>query len=437
MATSEPFISELFQTRSPPAIRAAQIEFLRRRDGARDINVAIGNVSLPMHPAMIRRMRTIADPGTPFADGAVRYTPSAGLEETRAAMLHVIASSGFSVEGLHAQITDGASQTMELVLLGVCGRAGGSERPLVVIDPTYTNYGSFAERTGRATVSVRRRLERDGTFTLPSIGEIEEVVRRSNPGGLLVIPYDNPTGQLFRKEQLLELASLAVRHNLWLVSDEAYRELHYTGEPAVSVWGITEREVPGITGRRISLESASKVWNACGLRVGALVTDNENFHRRAVVESTANLCANAMGQWVFAALGSVSHAELKDWYRRQRAYYKGLLSGLTSTLRAELPGIIVSSPDAAIYTVVDVRDLAPPGFDAMEFVLHCARAGAVAVEGRTYTLLTAPMSGFYRENGEPNPGKTQMRIAYVGSPKELELVPGLFAQLFRGYLARG
>jgi aspartate aminotransferase len=330
-------LSEHFQHREPSGIRLAQIEFMKRGEAVEAVNVAIGNVSLPMHPAMIRRLTALGAPDSPFRDGVVKYTPTVGLEETRAAFLNVIASSGFPAQGLHAQITDGGSQAMELILLGVCGPAGSGKRPLLVIDPTYTNYGAMAGRTGRATVSMTRTLGADGRFTLPSLEEIERLIRRHKPGALLVIPYDNPTGQLCSQEQLRELASLCVKHNLWLASDEAYRELFYTGGRAVSVWGLSDREVPGIEGRRIGLESTSKVWNACGLRIGALVTDNEEFHRRAVAENTANLCAIAIGQYIFGALAHEGRSELSAWYERQREYYRGLLARITGD-PASCPG---------------------------------------------------------------------------------------------------
>jgi aspartate aminotransferase len=432
----KPILSEHFQHREPSGIRLAQIEFMKRGEAVEAVNVAIGNVSLPMHPAMIRRLAALGAPDSPFRDGVVKYTPTVGLEETRAAFLNVIASGGFPTQGLHAQITDGGSQAMELILLGVCGPAGSGKRPLLVIDPTYTNYGAMAGRTGRATVSMTRTLGADGRFTLPRVEEIERLIRRHKPGALLVIPYDNPTGQLCSQEQLRELGSLCVKHNLWLASDEAYRELFYTEGRAVSVWGLSDREVPGIEGRRIGLESASKVWNACGLRIGALVTDNEEFHRRAVAENTANLCANAIGQYIFGGLAHEGRQELAAWYERQREYYRGLLARITGELSRQLPGLIVSTPDAAIYSVLDVREVAKPGFDAQDFVMYCARSGAVEVEGRRYTLLVAPMAGFYGDAHGPNPGRTQMRIAYVEPPETMQKVPILFRELLARFEAQ-
>jgi aspartate aminotransferase len=266
--------------------------------------------------------------------------------------------------------------------------------------------------------------------------EIEAVIAEHRPAAMVVIPFDNPTGQLYDQETLNALARLCVKYEMWMVSDEAYRELHYTGAKTPSVWAIGEDTVPGIRGRRLGIDTASKVWNACGLRIGALITDNAEFHRQAVAEYTASLCASAIGQWIFGALAKEKHDDLRSWYKRQRDYYRDMLFSFTHDLKELLPGVIVSSPDAAIYSVVDVRAVAKPGFDAMEFVLFCAREGMVEIDGKPLTLLVAPMAGFYSmPAGKPNPGLTQMRIAYVEPPERMALVPPLFAQLFHQYEA--
>jgi aspartate aminotransferase len=434
---AEPVLSAHFQGRKPSSIRVAQIKFLERKDDTKAINVAIGNVSLPMHPAMIQRLHALDASESPFQGGVVQYTVTAGLPETRQAFLNVLASSGFPAADLQVQVTDGGSLGMELIIVGTCGAAGSSERPLLLIDAAYTNYKAFANRLGRDTVSFSRTLQEDGKFTLPARDEIEAVVSAHKPGAMVVIPYDNPTGQFYDKRAFIALAELCVEHNLWLVSDEAYRELFYTGDEPVSVWGLTEADVPGITGRRISIETASKVWNACGLRIGAVVTDNQELHTRSVAEYTANLCASTIGQYVFGALAHESHDSLQKWYAKQRHYYQEMLQGFTTRMRELVPGIIVSSPDAAIYSVVDVRNVVKPDFDALDFVLFCAEQGKVERDGLAYTLLTAPMAGFYSvPPGTPNPGRTQMRVAYVEPPEKMAVVPELFAQLLTQYEAR-
>lgn len=428
-----PVLSEHFQGREPSAIRVAGLRFAERNDGTEAINVAIGNVSLPMHPAMQERMDGLRAPESPFREGVVAYTATGGTVEANRAFLHVIASSGFDTTGLHCQITQGGSEAMELIVAGVCGAAGTDDRPLLLIDAAYTNYTAFAERLGRATVSITRTLGEDGRFTLPDFDAIERVVEEARPGGLVVIPYDNPTGQYFDHESMVRLGRLCVRHDLWMISDEAYRELFYRPGKASSVWALTESEVPGITGRRIGIDSSSKVWNACGLRIGAMVTDSEEFHRRSLAEHTASLCPSALGQWIFGALAHVPHAELQEWYGKQRAYYRGMLERLTGRMKELVPGVIVSSPDAALYSVVDVRNVTRD-FDALEFVLWCAREGKVDVDGRPLTLLVAPMAGFYDAPAEENPGRTQMRIAYVETPERMALVPELFAALLEQYV---
>lgn len=430
-----PTLSAHFQSRQPSDIRLAQIEFSKRKDGVIDLNTAIGNVSLPMPPALQKRMFALHAPESPFHTGVVKYTPTVGTEEATQAFSRVLQASGCSTENLHIQITEGGSEAMGLMILGCCGPAGTNEKPLLVIDAAYTNYLSFAQRLGRKVVSMQRELGEEGKYSLPNLEEIRALIKTHQPGALLVIPYDNPTGHFYDQATMVALAKICVEADLWMVSDEAYRELYYLDDPVSSIWRIRESEVPGITGRRISLETASKVWNACGLRIGALITDNGEFFTRSVAENTANLCPNAIGQYIFGALAHESVDDLKAWFQTQRSYYQNMMRQTTEELKKRLPGVIVSSPEASIYSVVDVRNIAPAHFNSREFVLYCAREGRVELKGRTMTLLVAPMGGFYNVNPhEKNPGDTQMRLAYVLPPEEMALVPELFAALFKSYL---
>lgn len=430
-----PRLSAYIKKRNPSAIRAASIEFAKRKDGATAVNVAIGNVSLPMHPAMIRRLNYCAGEGSPFEEGRVMYSSTVGRGETRAAFRNILGASGFFAQDLLVQVTNGGSQAMELLLLAVCGPAGTSASPLMMIDAAYTNYRSFADRLGRKIISFPRHLSEDGDFEFPSIEQIEAMVVEHNPGALLVIPYDNPTGHLYTHQQMVELAQLCVRHDMWFVSDEAYRELYYNDEPPVSVWRLSEDEVPGITGRRVSLETASKVWNACGLRIGALVTDNDELHNRCVAENTVSLCSNVLGQYIFGSLAGLSFTELRSWFAQQRAYYFPMLQKFTNNCRKLIPEAIVSKPAAAIYQVVDLRKMVGPDFVGDDFVMWCAKYGRVSLNGKFQTLLTAPLTEFYAvEAGKSNAGRTQLRVAFVETPEVMEQVPYLLAELLEQYL---
>lgn len=433
---SNPILSAHFESRKPSDVRLAQMKYEERAVKPEAvINVGIGNVSLPTNPAMQKRMFELNAPESPFANGIVRYSTTAGTEECRNAFKNILDCQGFDTSKLHIQVTDGGSAGMELLLVGLCGPAGTGEKPLMMIDPAYTNYISFSERVGRKTVTVKRALDENGKFTLPELNKIEDAIKEHNPGALLVIPYDNPTGQLFDYEALKDLAKLCVKYNMWMVSDEAYRELYYDeGTKLVSIWGIDNSDVPGIEGRRISIETASKVWNACGLRIGAVISDNAEFSNRSIAEYTANLCANVIGQYIFGALAHETKEQIADWCKGLKDYYKEQIMMVYNGLKKLEPGLIVSSPDASIYSVIDVRNVVKPGFDAIDFVLYCAGEGKVEIDGIETTLLVAPMKGFYNvAKGEVNPGATQFRISFVESPENLAKVPELFVKLLKQF----
>ena len=224
---SKPVLSAHFESRVPSDVRLAQMKYAERKVKPEAvINVGIGNVSLPTNPAMQKRLFNLNAPESPFNKGVIRYTATGGFDETQEAFKNILKCEGFDTSKLNVTVTDGGSTGMELLIIGVCGPAGTNEKPLMMIDPAYTNYISFAERLGRKTVTVKRHMNEDGKFSLPEIDKIEEVIKANNPGALLVIPYDNPTGQLYDKETLKSLAKLCVKYNMWMVSDEAYRELY-------------------------------------------------------------------------------------------------------------------------------------------------------------------------------------------------------------------
>jgi aspartate aminotransferase len=413
--------------------------FAERQDDTQAVNVAIGNVSLPMHPRLQQAMKDLGTERGVFSDGVVRYTATVGTDRARAAVKNILAASVSSerTENLHIQVTDGGSQAMELMILACCGPAGSSERPLLIIDAAYTNYLAFASRLGRTIVSLRRYLNSEGRFPLPDQNELKKVFEQYKPGAIVIIPYDNPTGCLYRDEDLIRLAELCVEYNCWLVSDEAYRELHYSDEKAPSVWNLSNAEVPGIEGRRIGIETASKVWNACGLRIGALVTDNAQLHAQCIAENTASLCPSAVGQAIFEALGDESEDDLRAWFQSQRDYYGGVVESFYQDMTAALPGAVVSKPEASLYSVIDVGPLVGPDFHALDFVMWCAKIGRVETSVGPRTLLTAPMEGFYDRTTNPeNTGRTQFRVAFVEKPEVMKSIPKLFSSLLKAYLER-
>ena len=426
----KPKISSHYINRKPSSIRTAQISFNERSDknSIRPINLAIGNVSLPMHPAMIERMGNLRDKNSPFANGVLRYTSSSGYEETIKAFLNIISYEGIKTSNLNCLITDGGSQAMEIVLLGVCGTSNNT--PIMLLDPAYTNYLEFSKRLSIPVVSVSRYIDDSGNFNTLNFEKINSLIKLKKPNGLIVIPYDNPTGQFINQRDLIKLASICVENKIWLISDEAYRQLYYEGNSSSTIWKITQNEVPHIDGFRISIESASKVWNACGLRIGGLVTDNKTFYNKSVNEYTSNLCANALGQYIFGALADISYDEINLWYLKQRNYYLPLMNSIRDSIIEKIPGVLISKPSAAIYLIIDFKNICNPEFDANDFIQYCAKKGCVKYNKIDYTLLFAPLNEFYSGDEKV---KTQIRIAIVEKPKYLNLAPIILSELFKEY----
>ena len=427
-----PRISKHYQNRKPSAIRKAQILFDTRFDknGIDVINLAIGNISLPMHPIMIEALKSLSSNYSPFKNGVVKYTASVGSRNCQDAMIHYINAElkNDISDVVKCVITDGGSQAMELMLLGVCGPS--SDNPILFIDPTYTNYIEFCKRLSIPYEIYSRKINDDGSFSEINIDHIRKIINKNKPSGIVIIPGDNPTGQQLSQEKIFDIAKVCVEKDLWLISDEAYRNLYFTDSGQTSIWEINEEILPGILGRRISIESASKIWNACGLRIGSLATDNNSLHSKVVSEYTANLCANAIGQYVFSSILKLSKSEIIYWYKKQKLYYYELMSELRKGLISALPGIIVSNPQTGLYLIIDFKYICDSNFDIENFIEYCATIGKCKIKNKYYTLLLAPMTGFYFDQKD---GRTQARIAIVEQKNKLKLVPVILSELINKY----
>ena len=433
MNTTTPTLSGFFQKKEHiiPALRGPMNLLDKRKQSGEEIdciNLAIGNIKTPTHPAVQNKLKNFLEQ----KELSVPYTATPGLLETQQAFLNEIHSFGFETNNLKALVLNGASDAIRLILQGTCSQ----QTSFLGIEPIYTNYLTIAEELDFPVCSIQRTLNEDGTFSLPSIESIEEKIKSSKPSALVVIPYDNPTGQFFDHEKMCQLAKLCVKYNMWMISDEAYRGLYYLNDlTPSSIWKITDQEVPGIEKRRISLESASKTFNLCGGRIGAVVTDNPHFYDAAVKVASSYLCSNLWGQIGFSALKDLLKEEIQDWIKKQKDYYEKMISDFSTEIKNQLPQIIISAPQAAIYSVLDVKNMVPENFKGLDFLRYCAEKGGIDINGKKTTLLLAPMSGFYTQNtnGE-NPGNTQFRIAFVETPEVMKQVPTLLKQLLADYL---
>ena len=424
-----PELSNHFKNRNPSSIRQAQLKFQEREDKdlIEVINLAIGNVKLPMYPSMINRLKNLGQKDH-FQDGVIPYTSTVGTEDSRKAFLNILSALDIDTSKLYVNITDGGSSSMEIMMLGVSGPS--SKSPIMLLDPSYTNYIQFAQRLKIPTVTIERRMNDDGSFEKLNFNQISAMIKKHKPSALIVIPYDNPTGQFINQKTLDKIAKICVENSTWLVSDEAYRPLVYGGQEPSSIWKISLEDEPGICTYRISIESASKVWNGCGLRIGSIITDNEEFHKKAISEYTANLCANTIGQNIFGTLAHESHENIQEWYLMQTKYYENLFNSLKNRFNKEFPGLIISKPEASIYCILDFKNICTIEFESEVFIEFCAKKGAIKIDQKIYTILLAPMSGFYKQSKKAN---TQLRLSLVESPGLLKITPKILYRLFNKF----
>ena len=351
-----------------------------------------------------------------------------GTKDARKAFLNVLSALNVDTSKLFINITDGGSSSMEIMMLGVSGPS--SKSPIMLLDPSYTNYIQFAQRLNIPIVTVERTMNKDGSFEKLNFKRIIWMIEKYKPSAFVVIPYDNPTGQFINQKTLCKIAEICVKTGTWLVSDEAYRPLVYGEQEESSIWKISLEDLPGIHSYRISIESASKVWNGCGLRIGGIITDNEEFHKKAISEYTANLCANTIGQNIFGTLAYESHDNIKKWYLTQIKYYERLFNLLKTGFDKEFPGLIISKPESSIYCILDFRNICTDKFDTEIFIDFCATKGAVKINQNLYTILLAPMNGFYKLSKY---AKTQLRLSLVESPDLLKITPKILYSLFNKF----
>ncbi|MBU1084841.1 NAD(P)H-hydrate dehydratase, partial [Patescibacteria group bacterium] len=380
------------------------------------IDTSIGSVNLPTYPAILERAEKMSND---FITKSLPYTATEGTNEAKLAFINIAGAMRVDFKGLKIHVTAGGSLAMQYVMLGVCG----PKKPLMGFSPLYPNYLSYGERFSIPVVLIQRQLTENGVFSIPEEGEIEAMIEKEKPSALLVIPADNPTGAYFTQDRLNYLAELCVKYGIWMVSDEAYFGLNYVGDKVPSsIWRVTNKQVPGIEGRRIGIHSASKNMNACGLRIGALVTDSDEMAKKAVNCASADLCAGIVDQYLFSALAYESHEDIQKFLAGLRKNYVETMREFRNKLLEFNKDLVVSQPEASIYQVVDFRKVVPDNFKTLEFVNWVAEHGMVMIDGKPMIMIGAPMSGFYRvEKGEKNPGDTQMRVAFVLSKEEMLL----------------
>ena len=322
----------------------------------------------------------------------VSYSNSAGLIELRRGLVEKYYKKiGIDIEVPELIVTVAGSEGVNLSLQITCDE--GDE--VIVMEPFYTNYNTFAYMNGITMKAVPTDI-REG-FKVPDISEFEKLITPKTKAILISNP-GNPTGTLYTKENMLALGEVARKHDLFLISDEVYREFCYTDEPHFSAMNI-----PGLEQNVILIDSVSKRYNLCGCRIGCIVSHNKDVMTAAMKYAQARLCPPIYGQ--LAALGALDTPDeyfdaVKEEYIRRRDYMIGRLNAM--------PGVFSPLPMGAFYTIAEI-----PVDDAEKFAKWMLTE--FRLDGQT-TMVT-PAKSFYKT---PGFGADQIRLAYVLGVPELE-----------------
>ena len=321
----------------------------------------------------------------------VAYAKSGGNDSLREGLARYYKGIGINVEAADINITNGGSEALQIALSVTCD----PDDEVIVFEPFYTNYNSFALQNDVKLVPITTHIE-DG-FALPPMSEVEKHITPKTKGVVICNP-GNPTGCLYTKEALLELGEIAKKHGLFIYADEVYREFCYTDAPHFSCMHI-----PGLEQNVILLDSVSKRYSLCGARIGYLVSRNKEVMAAVMRYAQARLCSPSYGQ--IAAEGALDapasyFKAVRDEYIHRRDV---LIDGLQ-----KMKGVIAPRPMGAFYAAAQL-----PVDDSEKFAKWLLEEFNYNGE----TVMVAPMAGFY---ATPGLGRNQIRLAYVLKEEDLK-----------------
>ncbi len=321
----------------------------------------------------------------------LEYSPSDGIKSLKSKLASYYHRFNIDVTEDDIIITTGGSEAVNFAFMS-CLDPGDE---IIVPEPAYANYTAFAIGAGAVVVPVVSSI--DEGFALPSIEKLEALITPRTKG-LLICNPNNPTGYLYTRAEMLKIRDLVKKYDLFLFSDEVYREFCYTDLPYISAFHLDNIEE-----NVILIDSVSKRYSECGIRIGALVTKNKEIRANVMKFCQARLSPPLLGQIAAEASMDVAPEYLENTYNEYISRRNFLIEGLN-----KIPGVFTPMPMGAFYTVARL-----PVENADKF---CAwLLSDFEYEGAT--LMLAPASGFY---STPGMGLDEVRIAYVLEKHELE-----------------
>lgn len=386
---------------------AIQESAIRKLDAAvnrfPDVHFHRMNIGQPDVPTP----RAVMDALAAEDSAVLAYGPASGLPECRdaAAAFHSRTSPGLSRE--HVVVTQGGSEALLFAMVALCDP--GDE--ILVPEPYYTNYNGFATFAGARVVPVPTRL--DQGFAIPDDAVLDSLVTPRTRIFLFANP-GNPTGAVYGADQLRRVAAWARRRGIWLVADEVYRAIWFN-EPPLSALNLAGHE-----DHVIVIDSTSKTFSACGLRVGFLISRNTTLMERVERLGQARLGPQPRGQR--AAMAALNLPE--SYYAEVRHIYKSRVDAMMDALSA-LPGVAFHRPEGAFYTMARL-----PVADTERFARWLVEEFRDHSSGRPETVVVAPGPGFY---ADPSKGRDEIRLAAVREDTQLRRAIEVLGAGLRAY----
>lgn len=336
----------------------------------------------------------------------LEYSHSAGNESYRRRLVDYYKSVGIEVNHNQIIVTTGGSEAIQFGFMA-CLDAGDE---VIIPEPFYANYNGFAVAAGVKVVPVTSYIENG--FALPPIADIEKKITPRTKAIVICNP-NNPTGYLYSKEEMEQLKEVVLKHNLYLFSDEAYREFCYEGHQTSAM------HLKGVDDNVIIMDTISKRYSACGGRIGAFITKNQTLLDAVMKFAQARLSPPS-----FAQIAGEAAIDLPaDYFDTTKAEYKSRRDLLVKRLNA-MEGVFCPNPGGAFYAIARL-----PIDDADTFCQWLLES--FSYEGQTVML--APATGFY---GTPGLGKQEVRLAYVLNLSDIDAAMNCLEQALKSYPGR-
>ncbi len=385
---------------SSPIRKLAPLANAAKAQGVKVYHLNIGQPDLPTPRKGLDALKHVTRT-------TLEYSPSEGYPGLREKLCGYYEKFGIKLSPEEIIVTTGGSEAILLSFMA-CLDPGDE---IIMVEPGYANYISFAKTAGIRVRTVTSTIENG--FALPPVEAFEEVITPATRAILLCNP-SNPTGYVYTAEELLKIKEIVLRHDLYLFSDEVYREFIYNGEPYKSALTL------GMDENVVMIDSVSKRYSECGIRIGMVVTRNKKVHDTVMKFCQARLSPPLLGQIVAEASIEGVEDYLKECHAEYKARRDFFIEGLN-----RIPGVVSPMPQGAFYTVASL-----PVEDAEDFCRWLLTDFRLDGE----TVMMAPAAGFY---SNPALGRNQVRMAYVLKIEDLKRCLLLLEAALEEYAKKG